>query len=145
MAFLSNVKLKNGEAILGIAFIVYLVLGLDIPEPAANIIDTVPGKIAMFAGVVYLFMNTHAALACLALLVAFDVVRRASNATGHDALYRFSPSEKKKAEHIASYNHTPYTLEQEMVDKMKIKKVGRSIVSPEYNPVKGDTHGAAPL
>jgi hypothetical protein len=132
-------KVKNLEFILGCVFIVYLVLGLDMPEPIANYIDTIFGKIALFVAVTFMFLNVSPALACLALLVAFDIVRRASNTTGFDALLRFSPSSKKRDSHMESYNKVPYTLEQEIISKIPINSSGGNMFPPKYKSVVAET------
>jgi uncharacterized membrane protein len=75
-------KEHRGELILVILFIIYLVLGLKTPEPIANIIDTLVGKIVIFIIVIYLFMNSNPILAVLSIFVAFDLIRRSSLSTG---------------------------------------------------------------
>jgi hypothetical protein len=98
--------------------IVYLILGLKTPEPIANIIDTLVGKIVIILIVIYLFMHANPILAVLALFVAFDLIRRSSAATGIDALKKYAPSEEKKISQFTAFNQFPYTLEQEVVAKM---------------------------
>ena len=60
------------ELILAILFIIYLIMGSKTPEPIANIIDSLGGKIVIFIVVIYMFMNSNPVLAVLALFVAFD-------------------------------------------------------------------------
>jgi hypothetical protein len=132
-------KVKNLEFLLGCVFIVYLVLGLDMPEPIATWVDTILGKIVLFTSVIFMFLNMSPALAGLALFVAVDIVRRASKTTGFDALRRFSPSSKKRDSHMESYNKVPYTLEQEIISKIPINSSGGSMFSPKYKPVFANT------
>ena len=106
------------ELILAILFIIYLIMGSKTPEPVANIIDSLGGKIVLFIVVIYMFMNSNPVLAVLALFVAFDLVRRSSISTGVDAIKKYTPSEQKKASQFSAFNQFPYTLEQEMVKKM---------------------------
>ena len=101
-SLLKNVS--QGELVLAIVFIIYLILGLKTPEPIANLIDTLVGKVVLVVGVIYMFMHVHPILAVLSLFVAFDLLRRASLATGLDALQKYAPSEEKKMSQFTAYN-----------------------------------------
>jgi hypothetical protein len=139
-------KQHMGELVLVILFIVYLILGLKTPEPIANMVDTLVGKIVIIIIVISLFMYSNPILAVLALLVAFDLMRRSSMATGLDALQKFAPSEEKKMTQFTAYNQFPYTLEQEVVAKMApIMKSGSSLTQASYKPLLDNLYDAAPL
>lgn len=139
-------KQHMGELVLVILLIIYLILGLKTPEPIANLIDTLVGKIVIIIVVIYLFMHANPILAVLALLVAFDLMRRSSMATGLDALQKFAPSEEKKASQFTAFNQFPYTLEQEVVAKMApIMKSGFSLTQASYKPLLDNLYDASPL
>lgn len=139
-------KEHMGELILVILMVIYLILGLKTPEPIANMVDTLVGKIAMFLIVVYLFMHANPLLAVMSLFVAFDLLRRASMVTGIDALQKYAPSEVKKYSQFTAFNQFPYTLEQEVVAKMApIAKSGFSISQASYKPILENLHDASPL
>lgn len=139
-------KQHMGELVLVILFIVYLILGLKTPEPIANIIDTLVGKIVIILIVIYLFMHANPILAVLALFVAFDLIRRSSAATGIDALKKYAPSEEKKISQFTAFNQFPYTLEQEVVTKMApIMKSGFSLTQASYKPLLDNLYDASPL
>ena len=95
MERLSNIfkKQKTGELLLGILFAVYLIMGYPTPEPLANLVDTVVGKIFIFMIIIALFMYANPILAVLSLFVAFDLVRRSSIITGIDSLKKYMPTE----------------------------------------------------
>jgi hypothetical protein len=134
------------ELILIVLFIIYLILGYKTPEPIANMIDSLFGKIIIFIIVVYLFMYSHPILAVLALFVAFDLIRRSSLATGIDALKKFEPTEEKKMSQFTAFNQFPYTLEQEVVKKMApIVHSGASLTPPSYKPLLDNLYDAASL
>jgi hypothetical protein len=121
-------------------------LGLKTPEPIANLIDTLVGKIAILIIVLYLFMNANPILAVLSLFVAFDLIRRSSLATGIDALKKYAPSEEKKMTQFTAYNQFPYTLEQEVVAKMApISKSGLTLTQASYKPLLENLYDAASL
>ena len=139
-------KQHMGELVLVILFIVYLILGLKTPEPIANVIDTLVGKIVIILILIYLFMHANPILAVLALFVAFDLIRRSSMVTGIDALKKFAPSEEKKMSQFTAYNQFPYTLEQEVVAKMApIMKSGLSLTQASYKPLLDNLYDASPL
>jgi len=139
-------KFYVAEIVLIILFIIYLVLGLKTPEPIANIIDTLVGKIVILIIVIYLFMHANPILAILALFVAFDLIRRSSIATGSGALFRYSLGEEQKFSQFTAFNQFPYTLEQEVVKKMApIVQGGTSLTKASYKPVLDNLYDAAPL
>jgi len=125
-----------GQLVLIILFIIYLIIGYKTPEPLANMVDSLIGKIVLFIIVIYLFIYTNPLLAVLGLFVSFDLIRLSSMTTGIDALQRFAPSEDKKISHFTAYNQFPYTLEQEIVSKMApIMQSGTSITKASYRPL----------
>ena len=139
-------KEHMGELVLVILLIIYLILGFKTPEPIANMIDTLVGKIVIFLIVIFLFMNANPLLAVLSLFVGFDLIRRSSMTTGFDALKRFAPSEEKKSSQFSAFNQFPYTLEQEVVAKMApITKSGFSLTQASYKPLLDNLYDASPL
>ena len=134
------------ELVLAILFIIYIILGLKTPEPIANLIDTLIGKIVIFIIVIYMFLYTNPILAILSLYVAFDLIRRSSITTGIDALQRFLPTEEHKSSQFSAFNQFPYTLEQEVVKKMVPMIQGGSTLSkPSYSPLLENYHDASSI
>ena len=139
-------KEHRGEFILIILMIIYLIIGLKTPDIIANLIDNLVGKVVIILIVIYLFIYANPILAVLAALVAFDLMRRSSNATGLGALAAYAPSEKKKMSQFTAFNQFPYTLEQEVVAKMApIVRSGSSLTTPSYKPLLENLYDAAPL
>ena len=121
-------------------------MGYKTPEPVANLVDTLVGKIVIIIIVIYMFIKTNPVLAVLALFVGFDLIRRSSYVTGIDALQKYAPTEEKKASQFTAYNQFPYTLEQEIVKKMApILQTGSSLTKPSYKPVLENLYDASPL
>jgi hypothetical protein len=134
------------ELILVIIFIIYLIMGYRTPEPLATMIDTLTGRVIIFIIVVYLFLYSNPILAVLSLFVAFDLLRRANNATGLGALAKYAPSEEKKTSQFTAFNQFPYTLEQEVVKKMApIVQSGSVLTKASYKPKLDELHDASPL
>lgn len=139
-------KEHMGQLILVILFIIYLIMGYKTPEPVAQMVDSLAGKIVIFIVVVYMFMHTHPILAVLSLFVAFDLIRRSSAATGIDALQKYAPSEVKKSSQFSAFNQFPYTLEQEVVKKMApIVQSGSTLSKPSYKPLLDNLYDASPI
>ena len=135
-----------GELLLIILFIIYLIMGYKTPEPIANAVDTLVGKIVILLIVISLFVYANPILAVLGLFVAFDLIRRSSMATGIDALKKYQPSEEKKMSQFTAYNQFPYTLEQEIVKKMApIVQSGSTLKKASYTPLLENLHDASPL
>ena len=139
-------KEHMGELVLIIVMIIYLILGLKIPDPVANMVDTLVGKIVIFIIVIYLFLIANPILAVLSLFIAFDLLRRSSMTTGFDALKKYAPSEQKKSSQFTAFNQFPYTLEQEVVAKMApIMHSGSSISQSTYKPLLDNNYDATPV
>jgi hypothetical protein len=111
-------KQHKGELVLAIIFIIYLIIGLPTPEPIANLVDSILGKVIIVIVIISLFIYSNPILAVLALFVAYDLMRRSSNVTGIDALKKYLPTEEHKTSQFSAFNQFPYTLEQEVVKKM---------------------------
>jgi hypothetical protein len=139
-------KENMGELLLIILLIIYLVIGFKTPEPIANVVDTLAGKITIFIIVIYLFINNNPILAVLSLFVAFDLIRRSSAVTGIDALRKYAPTEEKKSSQFTALNQFPYTLEQEIVKKMApMIQSGSSLTKSSYMPILDNLHDASPV
>jgi hypothetical protein len=139
-------KEHTGELVLVILFIIYLIMGYKTPQPLSNLIDSVGGKIVIFIVVIYLFLNTNSILAVLALFVAFELIRRSSSEIGMAEIQTYMPSEQKKTSQFTAFNQFPFTLEQEVVNKMApIMKTGTSINPPSYKPLLDNLYDASPL
>ena len=139
-------KENISQLALAILFIIYLIMGYKTPEPVANVIDTLVGKIIIFITVITLFMHANPILAVLSLFVAFDLIRRASAVTGIDALKKYLPTEQKKSSQFTAFNQFPYTLEQEVVKKMApIVQSGSSLTKASYKPLLDNLYDASTI
>ena len=145
--FKTTMKREHSSQIMvGLLFIVYLVLGLRIPGPIAVAVDTTLGKVLIVIAALSLFAYANPILAVLGLFVAHDLIRRSSNQTGSTALSMYVPTEEKKESQMQAMNHFPYTLEQEMVNKMTVSHESIIPDSPSnYKPVLDDLHNASSL
>lgn len=138
-----------GELVLVILIIIYLILGLKTPEPIADLIDTLVGKIVIFSIVIYLFIHANPVLAILALFTAFQLMYHSSMSVRYSSqstlgpLTKYAPTEIKEYSPFSAHNQFPYTLEQEVVAKMApMVKTGCSLKTAPYKPNLDNTYDA---
>jgi hypothetical protein len=139
-------KQNISQLLLSILFVIYLIMGYKTPEPLASWIDTLAGKVVVIVIALSLFVIVHPILGVLGLLVAYDLIRRSSVASGTDALKKYLPTQEKVDSQFTAFNQFPYTLEQEMVKKMApLNKSNEFYGGPgqDYKPVLDNTRDAA--
>ncbi len=139
-------KLSLVEQILGALFIIYIVLPINAPEFISNMVDSPLGMASIFAITVFLFCSTNPIIAVLYIFVAYELLRRSSNATGKFAVVQYVPSQKNKDNKMKKMNPPKKrTLEEEMVDTLA--PIGHSDLSvytaSTYSPIYEDTGGAS--
>lgn len=149
MARLISLKKENaGEVILAVLLVIYLIMGYNTPQPVAELIDSLIGKILLFIIIAYMFLNCNAVLAVLFLFVTFDLIRRSSSSSQMTSTVakKYQPSEKNKSAQFTALNQFPYTLEQEVITKMvPTFNPGNSLSTPSYKPILEDLHDASHL
>jgi hypothetical protein len=138
-------KENLGQVMLCILFIIYLIMGYKMPDSVAGVIDTIYGKIGVAVIALVLFSYANPILGVLGFVVAFDIIRRSSMATGTFALDNYVPTEEKKETELNAMNQFPYTLEQEVVKKMAPMKYVPEASNVSFSPVLDDTYDAAPI
>ena len=139
-------KEHRSQLILTIILIVYLILGLQTPQPIAFLVNNMVGKLVIFLIVIYMFLHMNPILAVISLVVAFDLIRRSSNTVYNNLLQTYIPSEENKMGQFTAFNQFPYTLEQEVVKKMApIVQSGSVMNKASYNPLLDNLHDASPL
>ena len=133
------------ELVLVILLALYLVMGYQVPEGIANMIDTSFGKIVVVVIALMLFAYSNPVLGILALLVAYQLIKDSSVKTGMAGLEEYYPTEAKKWSPFTPTHQFPYTLEQEVVKNMTTQKFNTEYVKAPYRPTLDDTHDASPL
>lgn len=147
MEYLNSLFEKRNmpQMILSALFVIYLALGLKLPESLSALIDTSIGKLTIVIISLMLFAYSNPILGVLSLLVAYHLIKGASVRTGMGGLEEYYPTEEKKWSPFTSTNQFPYTLEQEVVKNMASQKFNTTYVKAPYRPVLEDTHDATPL
>jgi hypothetical protein len=133
------------ELVLSVLFVLYLVMGFQVPDGVAMMIDSTVGKIAVVLIALMLFAYSNPVLGVLALLVAYQLIKGASVKTGMAGLEEYYPTEAKKWSPFTATHQFPYTLEQEVVKKMTTQKFNSEYVKAPFRPLLDDTHNASPL
>ena len=137
-------KEHRGELVLTIILIIYLILGIKTPQPVAFLVDNMVGKIIIFVIVIYMFLYKNPILAIISLLVAFDLMRRSSSSMFNGVMQTYIPSEYNKMSQFTAFNQFPYTLEQEVVNKMApIVQSGFVLNKASYHPMLDNLHDAS--
>ena len=147
MKFLSFMdSLTNVETAVIVMLISYLALPVQLPDMFANMVDSPMGTIGIFILSVYLFFNANPLVAVLFVLVAYEMFRRSSNATGKAAMIKYTPTQARKDDKMKKMNPVKTTsLEEEVVNEMA--PVGKSDVSvfttSTYKPVAENVGSAS--
>lgn len=138
-------KKNMPQLTLSVLFVLYLVMGYQIPEGAATAIDSTIGKIIVVVIALMLFAYSNPVLGVLALLVAYQLIKSASVKTGMAGLEEYYPTEAKKWSPFTPTHQFPYTLEQEVVKNMTTQKFNTEYVKAPYRPTLNDTYDASPV
>lgn len=157
---------KPSQLVLGIVFFFYILLNVQTPTILATPLESIFGKVLVFAFAAVIFMKTNPVVGVLGFIVAYQMIKTASITTGRYAMKHYLPSEENKLKDMTSFNVVeptseeapssistsgsgiilPGTLEEEMVDRMAplvIKGNEESLLN--YKPIMDGQHGAAPL
>jgi hypothetical protein len=130
-----NLIKTQAEICLTILFVIFLFMGYDIPQPLADFIDTIPGKIIVVIISLMLFVGTNVIVGIVGFFVAFELIKRSMKKTGNLESGLYTPSEYKKISDIDALNNFSYTLEEEVVYKMAPPKNNNSYSSQTYQPI----------
>lgn len=147
MKFLSFMEsLSNVETAVIVMFISYLALPIQLPEMVAKLVDSPMGTIGIFVLSVYLFFYANPLIAVLFVLVAYEMFRRSTNATGKAAMVKYTPTQARKDEKMKQMNPVKTTsLEEEVVEQMA--PIGKSDISvftaSTFKPVAENVGGAS--
>ena len=137
-------KQNLNQLVLVILFIIYLVFKIRMPDFLANIIDNVYSKIVIVLLALILLTKANPILGILGVLVAYEIIKRASSQAGISILQKYYPTEEKKWSPFAMTNQFPHTLEQEVVKQMA-PTVNASNSKASFSPILDNLYDAAPI
>jgi len=136
-------KLMNGQSLLFILFVIYIVFNIRTPEPIANIIDSTLGYVVIVGLFALMAVNLNPLVTLVGIFAIYLLFKRSSIATGSLAMTKFLPSENIKSQHLSAFNQFPVTLEEEVVQKMAPLQSGPSMGPKTFTPLLDDLHDAA--
>lgn len=133
-------KIKPIEMILIAILSLFFVSRFEIPHNIAIVFENVITKIVLLIIAIFLLLNASIILAILFIVVVFDILFRSEQLTNYSQQHH----EKKKSTEFSNLNQTPYTLEQQIVEKMApLVNSGKSPTLPSYSTSKSNTHSAS--
>jgi hypothetical protein len=142
-----------GELILSIFFIFFLFAIYDLPLFIANFVNTTFGKICICMIVIVLIIYCNAIVSLLSILVAYELIKRSMNYlntsqnVGLQSLAQYNPKEHMYPSRFTENKQfLPFTLEEEIVQKMAPICSQNSILSPQkYIPNPENTYNSETL
>ena len=157
---------KPSQLVLGVVFFFYILLNVKTPLILATPLESIFGKVLVFAIAAVVFMKTNPVVGVLGFIVAYQMIKTASITTGRYAMKHYLPSEVNKMKDMVSFNVVEptsedaptsistsgsgivvaATLEEEMVDRMAPLVIkGNEESNLDYKPVLDGQHGASSL
>lgn len=123
---------------------VFIVMDIKIPDPVAEMVDTVGGKIIVVVAALSLFTTKQPILGALALLAAYELIQRSSKSYVGPAR-KYIPSESKKSAHLSAMNQFPVTVEEQIISEMIPQKATPILTQASFKPTQCKLHDAAKL
>jgi hypothetical protein len=136
---------KRHQLLLGIVMIIYILMNIQTPGPLAGLVDNLYGNIAVILLALSVFASTNHVVGILALISAYEIIKRSNVRTGSHAIRNFLPSENSKVVEFSKYNDFPVTLEEQIVAKMAPLVKHDAAPNSDYKPVLDGLHDAAPI
>ena len=136
-------KLMNGQFLLLVIFVIYIIFNIQTPEPLANIVDSTLGYVIIIGLFAFMAVNLHPLVTLVGIFAIYLLFKRSSMSTGSLAMTKFLPSENLKSQHLSAFNQFPVTLEEEVVQKMATLQSGPAMGPKSFTPVLNELHDAA--
>jgi len=138
-------KKNIGQLILAILFIIFLLSNFSVPYSLAKIIDTKIAVVIIVVILILLVCYVNPLVSILAVLVAYELMKRSASRVGKTNLEDYYPVQEKKWSPFNSHHQFPYTLEQEVVNKMTKNVFNSTPSKASYKPVVDNTYNAFSL
>ena len=135
-------KIMNGQTLLFILFVIYIIFNIPTPEPIASIIDSTFGYVVIIVLFAFMAVNLNPLVTLVGIFAIYLLFKRSSISTGSLAMTKFLPSENIKTQHLSAFNQFPVTLEEEVVQQMAPLQSGPAMGPKTFTPVLNDLHNA---
>lgn len=134
-------KQANKKNLLLLLFGLFIIIDVEIPNPIAEALDNVFGKI-MIVIIVLALLKINALLGVFSIIAGYVLLQRIAKKTG--GLYRdYIPNEYVKAKKLINMNPVEVTLEEEVVEKMESRLIPNVFSKPSYKPTLNTVHKAS--
>lgn len=137
-------KKERNEYVAISLMVLFIIFNVSIPQPLADLIDTLPGRVIVMALAASL-LYVHRVLGVIAIVFAYILIHRSEKKTGTYQMRKFLPSQAKKDRNLSAMNQFPTTLEEQVVQNMVPLVKDGPLTSPNYKPVSENLHDAAKL
>ena len=138
-------KQSQKQLLLTVVLVLYIITNVNVPQPLAGMVDSTMGNIVVVLLALAVLLTENAVLGVLAVIAAFELIKRSSVRTGSNGIRRFLPSEDKKEQHFSALNQFPITLEEEMVHNMVPMVADPLMTEASYKPVMNASHNATDI
>ena len=135
-------KIMNGQTLLFILFVIYIIFNIPTPEPIATMIDSTFGYVVIIVLFAFMAVNLNPLVTLVGIFAIYLLFKRSSISTGTLAMTKFLPSENIKTQHLSTFNQFPVTLEEEVVQQMAPLQSGPAMGPKTFTPVLNDLHNA---
>ena len=135
-------KIMNGQTLLFILFVIYIIFNIPTPEPIASMIDSTFGYVIIIVLFSFMAVNLNPLVTLVGIFAIYLLFKRSSISTGSLAMTKFLPSENIKTQHLSAFNQFPVTLEEEVVQRMAPLQPGPAMGPKSFTPVLNDLHNA---
>ena len=135
-------QLMNGQSLLLVLFVIYIIFNIPTPEPIASMIDSTFGYVVIIVLFAFMAVNLNPLVTLVGIFAIYLLFKRSSISTGSLAMTKFLPSEHIKTQHLSAFNQFPVTLEEEVVQQMAPFQPGPAMGPKTFTPVLNDLHNA---
>ncbi|MEI6059030.1 MAG: hypothetical protein WCP89_04645, partial [archaeon] len=87
-------KLVNGQSLLLLLFVIYIIFNIQTPEPLANIIDSTLGYVIVIGLFAFMAVNLHPLVTLVGIFAIYLLFKRSSMVSGSLAMTKFLPTEE---------------------------------------------------
>ena len=136
---------KRHQLLLGVVFVIYILMNVRTPGALAGLVDNMYGNIAVIVIALSVFTQSNPVVGILALVAAYELIKRSNVGTGDYAIRNYLPTEKSKVMDFSKYNDFPVTLEEQVVAKMAPLVKHDAPANSNYKPVLDSLHDASPI
>ena len=126
---------KQKENVLGLVFILYILMDVPTPPLVVDFVKETYGNLVIILLVVVMFLFLNPIVAILGLVAGYELIKRSQIQAGVFKQNLLPSTEEKKFKQFESLNHTPKTLEEEVVRKMAPMTSSTGVSSQNYKPV----------